>query len=65
MMNICSTCQGAQSECQQRLDANADYRALVNENIKDLGSPTRRAITNKNFLWLLVEDIGLDELRSR
>ena len=21
MMNICSTCQGAQSECQQRLDA--------------------------------------------
>ena len=24
MMNICSTCQGAQSECQQRLDANAD-----------------------------------------
>ena len=23
MMNICSTCQGAQSECQERLDANA------------------------------------------
>ena len=27
MMNICSTCQGAQSECQERLDANTDYRA--------------------------------------
>ena len=26
MMNICSTCQGAQSECQERLDANAEYR---------------------------------------
>ena len=24
MMNICSTCQGAQSECQERLDANTD-----------------------------------------
>jgi succinate dehydrogenase / fumarate reductase cytochrome b subunit len=41
MMNICSTCQGAQTECQERLDAN------------------------KNLLWLLVEDMGLDELRSR
>src|ERR1700709_887633 len=26
MMNICSTCQGAQSECQERLDANTEYR---------------------------------------
>ena len=26
MMNICSTCQGAQSECQERLDANTPYR---------------------------------------
>ena len=30
MMNICSTCQGAQSECQQRLDADAGYREHVN-----------------------------------
>ena len=29
MMNICSTCQGSQSECQQRLDANGDYRDLI------------------------------------
>ncbi len=33
MMNICSTCQGAQSECQERLDANAEYRAHVNETL--------------------------------
>ena len=26
MMNICSTCQGAQSECQERLDGNTEYR---------------------------------------
>ena len=26
MMNICSTCQGAQSECQERLDASSEYR---------------------------------------
>ena len=33
MMNICSTCQGAQSECQERLDANAEYRERVNQSL--------------------------------
>ena len=42
MMNICSTCQGAQSECQERLDASAEYRARVNETLAGEGlSPTR------------------------
>jgi succinate dehydrogenase / fumarate reductase, cytochrome b subunit len=65
MMNICSTCQGAQSECQERLDANADYRAQVNETLSAEGLTYEQGITNKNFLWLLVEEIGLEELRSR
>ena len=65
MMNICSTCQGAQSECQERLDANADYRAHVNETLSAEGLTYEQGITNKNFLWLLVEEIGLDELSSR
>ncbi len=65
MMNICSTCQGAQSECQERLDANADYRAHVNETLSAEGLTYEKGITNKNFLWLLVEEIGLEELRSR
>src|SRR3978361_599725 len=30
MRNICSTCQGAQSESQERLDASAEYRGHVN-----------------------------------
>ena len=65
MMNICSTCQGAQTECQERLDANADYRAHVNEHLGDEGLAYEKGLTNKNLLWLLVEDLGLDELRSR
>ena len=32
-MNICSTCQGAQTECQERLDANTEYREHVNANL--------------------------------
>ena len=62
MMNICSTCQGAQSECQERLDADSAYRAHINEALADDGLEYRRGIENKNFLWLLVEDYGIDEL---
>jgi succinate dehydrogenase / fumarate reductase cytochrome b subunit len=65
MMNICSTCQGAQGECQERLDANAEYRAHINKTISAEGLTYERGLTNKNFLWLLVEEIGLDALRER
>jgi succinate dehydrogenase / fumarate reductase cytochrome b subunit len=67
MVNICSTCQGAQSECQERLDAEAGYRDQVNAHLRDEGLSYERdsGWWNKNFLWLLVEEIGLDELRSR
>ncbi len=64
MMNICSTCQGAQSECQERLDASADYRAEVNQTLADEGLEYQGGIVNKNFLWVLVEEIGLDKLKS-
>ena len=67
MMNICSTCQGAQSECQERLDASGDYRQHINSNLADEGLSYERdgEWWNKNLLWLVVEEIGLDELRSR
>ncbi|HET7589938.1 MAG TPA: heterodisulfide reductase-related iron-sulfur binding cluster, partial [Solirubrobacterales bacterium] len=65
MMNICSTCQGAQGECQERLDANAEYREHVNGTLAEHGLNYQKGLTNKNFLWVLVEELGLDELRSR
>lgn len=65
MMNICSTCQGAQSECQERLDANAEYRDHINQTLSAEGLHYERGITNKHFLWLMVEEIGLDEIAKR
>jgi succinate dehydrogenase / fumarate reductase cytochrome b subunit len=64
MMNICSTCQGAQSECQQRLDADTAYREHINEVLAAEGLHYERGVDNKNFLWLLVEDYGLEHLKS-
>jgi succinate dehydrogenase / fumarate reductase cytochrome b subunit len=68
MMNICSTCQGAQSECQERLDADPDYRAMINSHLEPEGlryGRGGREWVNKNLLWLLVEDLGLDALREK
>ncbi|MBA2763573.1 MAG: CoB--CoM heterodisulfide reductase iron-sulfur subunit B family protein [Thermoleophilaceae bacterium] len=67
MMNICSTCQGAQTECKERLDADEAYRDHVNGHLTPEGLAYKRsgAWWNKNFLWLLVEEIGLDALRER
>jgi succinate dehydrogenase / fumarate reductase cytochrome b subunit len=67
MMNICSTCQGAQSECQERLDASGEYRKHINSHLQEERLSYQRDPDwwNKNFLWLLVEEIGLDTLRER
>ena len=66
MMNICSTCQGAQSECRQRLDADKAYREHVNGALAEEGlSYDPEGFSNKNFLWVLVEDYGLQKLKNR
>jgi len=65
MMNICSTCQGAQSECQERLDANTEYREHVNETLSAEGLTYEKGISNKHFLWLMVEEIGLDAIKAK
>ena len=67
MINICSTCQGAQTECQERLDADTAYREHVNTHLEPDGLQYEKdgGWWNKNLLWLLVEEIGLDKLRER
>jgi succinate dehydrogenase / fumarate reductase cytochrome b subunit len=65
MMNICSTCQGAQSECQERLDANTEYREHINETLGAESLRYEKGISNKHFLWLMVEEIGLDTVREK
>ena len=65
MMNICSTCQGSMTECQERLDANTEYRIAINDNLREEDLKYDKGVVNKNLAWVLVEEMGLDELRSR
>jgi succinate dehydrogenase / fumarate reductase, cytochrome b subunit len=66
LMNICSTCQGVQSMAINRMKKNPRLAAQVNDALADEGLfyDAEKGIEVKNFLWVLVEDFGLDNLKS-
>ena len=65
MINICSTCQGVQSLAQEKLDREDDYRAKINAQLAEEGLEYKPGLTIKNFMWVLVEDFGLDKLKEQ
>jgi succinate dehydrogenase / fumarate reductase cytochrome b subunit len=66
LMNICSTCQGVQSMAISRMKRNPKLAAEVNEALAEEGLfyDAEKGIEVKNFLWVLVEDLGLDKLKD-
>ena len=64
LMTICSTCQGVIGAAALRLQ-DPEYRAFINrEYLAQEGLEYRGTTEVKHFLWVLVEDFGLDELKS-
>jgi succinate dehydrogenase / fumarate reductase cytochrome b subunit len=66
LMNICSTCQGVQAMAQSRMKKNPKLAAEVNATLADEGLyyDAEQGLEVKNFLWVLVEDFGLDRLKG-
>ena len=64
LMNICSTCQGIESMAQDKLTKRPEYLAKINAILADEGLTYTPPLEIKNFLWILVEDVGLDKIRS-
>ena len=64
LMNICSTCQGIESLVQDKLAKDPDYLNKVNAILADEGLTYTPGLAVKNFLWVLVEDLGLDKLKA-
>jgi succinate dehydrogenase / fumarate reductase cytochrome b subunit len=64
LMNICSTCQGIESMVQDKLAKRPDYLEKVNAILADEGLTYTPGLQVKNFLWVLVEDLGLDKLKA-
>jgi succinate dehydrogenase / fumarate reductase cytochrome b subunit len=65
LINICSTCQGVQSLVQDKLDRDEAYRARINALLAEEGLEYKPGLTIKNFMWVLVEDYGLDKLKEQ
>jgi succinate dehydrogenase / fumarate reductase cytochrome b subunit len=64
LMNICSTCQGVQGRINYKFQNDAEYLGRINQRLAEEGLHYSGKTEIKNFLWVLVEDVGLDKLRS-
>ena len=65
LMNICSTCQGVMSQANERLTSDPAYLASINEDLAEEGLEYKGTADPRHLMWVLVEDVGLDKLRSQ
>ena len=63
IMTICSTCQGVMAQAKVRLEDD-EYRAQINELLAEEDLEYTGGIQVKHMLWIMVEDIGLDHIKS-
>jgi len=64
IMTICSTCQGVMSQANKRMKSNPDYLAKVNEQLQEEGLQYKGTANPRHLLWMIVEDIGMDKLKT-
>ena len=63
IMTICSTCQGVMAQANARLQDD-EYRASVNEDLAEEGLQYNGTADPRHLLWVIVEEIGVDKLKS-
>ena len=64
IMTICSTCQGVMSQANKRLKDDPDYLKNVNTQLAEEFLEYRGTAVIKHLLWIIIEDIGLEKLKS-
>ena len=64
IMTICSTCQGVMSQANKRLKDDPDYLAKVNAELAEEGLEYKGTAVPKHLLWVIIEDIGLDNIKN-
>ena len=64
LMTICSTCQGVMSQANYRLQKDPEYREFINKYLRPEGLEYQGTTEVKHFMWILVEEYGLDRLKS-
>ena len=64
LLTICSTCQGVMSQANQRLKADPEYLASINQDLAEEGLEYKGTTDIRHMLWAIVEDHGLDKLKE-
>lgn len=64
LLTICSTCQGVMSQANERFKGDSDYLAAINEDLAEEGLEYMGTANPRHLLWVLVEDLGLQKLKS-
>jgi len=64
LMTICSTCQGVIGQANYKLQTDPEYRTFINKFLKPEGLEYQGTTEVKHFMWILVEDFGLEKLKS-
>ena len=64
VMTICSTCQGVMSQANKRLKDDPEYLGTVNAQLAEEYLEYRGTAVIKHLLWVIIEDIGLEKLKS-
>ena len=63
IMTICSTCQGVMSQANHRMTTDQDYLDEINEILREEGLQYQGTTHIRHFVWILLEDVGEEELR--
>lgn len=63
IMTICSTCTGTMLACNARLQ-DAAYRGRINELLAPERYEYQGTTVIKHLLWILVEEVGLEQVRA-
>ena len=65
LMNICSTCHGVMSQANARLKQDPAYLERINKHLAPEGLHYSGNTEIKHLLWVLMEDVGLDKVKSQ
>ncbi len=64
VITICSTCTGHMRAANKELRESEERMAHANAILGKFGANYKGTVTVRHLLWLLIDDIGLDALRS-
>lgn len=65
ILTVCNTCTLMLRTAKKRLDEDDELRARVNEALSECGLEYKGTCEITHYLWVLVQDYGLDRLKSQ